>query len=68
MLEAAEENLRREGIMLWLTALNPSVLAVVRRSGLEAALGRDRMFPKLQTAVETYERSLPVQQPVLHAT
>jgi len=54
--------------MLWLTALNPSVLAVVRRSGLEAALGRDRMFPKLQTAVETYERSLPVQQPVLHAT
>jgi sulfate permease, SulP family len=61
MLELAEENLRREGIVLWLTALNPSVLEVVRRSGLEATLGRERMFFKLQTAVETYERSLSEQ-------
>jgi high affinity sulfate transporter 1 len=61
MLELAEENFRREGIVLWLTALNPSVLAVVRRSGLEATLGRERMFFKLQTAVETYERSLSDQ-------
>jgi len=61
MLELAEENFRREGIVLWLTALNPNVLAVVRRSGLEATLGRERMFFKLQTAVETYERSLSDQ-------
>ena len=58
MLEAAEKKLRTEGIELWLTALNPNVLEVVQRSGLGAALGRDRMFFKLQTAVETYERSL----------
>jgi hypothetical protein len=61
MLEQAEENLRREGIMLWLTALNPSVLAVVQRSTLGTTLGRERMFFKLQTAVETYERSLSEQ-------
>ena len=61
MLVAAEENLRREGIVLWLTALNPNVLEVVRRSGLGETLGRERMFFKLQTAVENYERSLAEQ-------
>jgi anti-anti-sigma factor len=61
MLEAAEEKMRREGVVLWLTALNPSVLDVVERSGLAATLGRERMFFKLQTAVETYERSLSAQ-------
>jgi sulfate permease, SulP family len=57
MLEAAEENLRREGVALWLTALNPNVLEVVQRSTLGTTLGRERMFFKLQTAVETYEQS-----------
>jgi SulP family sulfate permease len=61
MLEVAEENLRRAGIVLWLTALNPNVLEVVQRSGLGKTLGRERMFFKLQTAVETYERSLSEQ-------
>jgi sulfate permease, SulP family len=61
MLEAAEANLRREGISLWLTALNPNVLEVVQRTGLGTTLGRERMFFKLQTAVETYERSLSEQ-------
>jgi high affinity sulfate transporter 1 len=61
MLEAAEKKLRNEGIELWLTALNPNVLEVVQRSALGAALGRDRMFFKLQTAVEAYERSLSAQ-------
>ena len=56
MIEAAEEKLRNEGIVLWLTALNPNVLEVVQRSALGATLGRERMFFKLQTAVETYER------------
>jgi len=57
MLEAAEKKLRGEGIALWLTALNPNVLEVVQRSSLGATLGRERMFFKLQTAVEEYERS-----------
>jgi len=57
MLEAAEENLRRDGVALWLTALNPNVLEVVQRSTLGTTLGRERMFFKLQTAVEAYEKS-----------
>jgi high affinity sulfate transporter 1 len=66
MLEMAEERFRREGVLLWLTALNPEVLVVVQRSRLGATLGRERMFFKLQTAVETYERSLS-EQPAPHA-
>jgi len=62
MLEAAEEKLRHEGIVLWLTALNPNVLDVVQRSSLGATLGRERMFFKLQTAVETYEGSVSAQR------
>ena len=56
MLAEAEERLRREGIMLWLAALNPDVLTVVKRSRIGKALGRDRMFFNRQTAVEHFER------------
>ena len=52
----AEERLRRDGITLWLVALNPTVLAMVQRSKLGAALGRERMFFNLQMAVEHYQR------------
>ena len=56
MLAESEERLRREGIVLWLAALNPDVLTVVRRSKIGVALGRDRMFFNRQTAVEHFER------------
>jgi sulfate permease, SulP family len=55
MLAEAEERLRRDGIMLWLAALNPDVLTVVKRSKLGETLGSDRMFFNRQTAVEHYE-------------
>jgi MFS superfamily sulfate permease-like transporter len=58
MLEAAEQKLRNEGVELWLSALNPNVLEVVERSSLASVLGKERLFFKLQTAVEAYERSL----------
>jgi MFS superfamily sulfate permease-like transporter len=58
MLTEAEENLRRDGIALWLAALNPEVLAMVKRSKLGEVLGRERMFFSVQMAVEQYERSL----------
>ena len=57
MLIEAEEKLRHEGIALWVTALNPQVLAVVRKSTLSETLGRERMFFTVQVAVEAYERS-----------
>ena len=57
MLAEAEEGLRRDGIMLWLAALNPDVLAVVKRSRIGETLGRERMFFNLQRAVEKYEQA-----------
>jgi sulfate permease, SulP family len=50
----AEEQLRNEGIMLWLVALNSEVLRVVQHSGLGERLGRERMHFTLEQAVESY--------------
>jgi MFS superfamily sulfate permease-like transporter len=50
----AEERLRRQGISLWLAALNPEALKVVQQSSLGVTLGRPRMFFNLQAAVEKY--------------
>jgi high affinity sulfate transporter 1 len=54
MLTEAEENLRRDGIVLWLAALNPEVLAMVKRSQLGQSLGRERMFFSVQMAVQAF--------------
>ncbi len=56
MLAEAEENLRRHSVTLWLAALNPEVLAIVKRSRIGELLGEKQMFFNLQTAVEEYER------------
>ena len=56
MLSEADEHLRREGVTLWLAALNPEVYAAVARSKLGQALGRERMLFNLQRAVEQFER------------
>ena len=58
MLTEAEERLRREGMALWLAALNPEVLAMVKRSNLGETLGRERMFFSVQMAVDRYERMI----------
>ena len=66
ILAEAEERLRREGIMLWLAALNPDVLTVINRSKIGETLGRERMFFNRQTAVEHFERmtsSSPIDRP-----
>jgi high affinity sulfate transporter 1 len=54
MLIDADEQLRKDGIMLWLVALNSEVLRVVQHSGLGERLGRERMFFTLEQAVESY--------------
>lgn len=43
------------GHILWLSGLNPSVLEVVRSSGLAQRLGRERMFFNAQEAIEHYQ-------------
>jgi high affinity sulfate transporter 1 len=53
----AEENLRKQGISLCLSALNPQALDAVRRSPLGEVLGPARMFFNLADAVKAYETS-----------
>ena len=55
MLTEAEKRHRARGVLLWLVGLNPEVLAVVQRSPLGEALGRERMIFNLETAVAKYQ-------------
>ncbi len=54
MLTEGEKRIREKGVELWLIDLNPEVLAVVQRSPLGAALGRDRMHFNLEGAVARF--------------
>ena len=56
MLGEAIENLRRNGVTLWLAALSPDMFKAVERSRVGELLGRERMFFTVQRAVEQYER------------
>ena len=63
MLGESEDKLQREGITLWLAALNPNVLTTVLRSRIGQILGRDRMFFNVESAVERYEQLQTMQKP-----
>jgi len=54
LLSDFEEKLREGGITLWLAALNPKALNVVKRSSVFTTLGYERMFFNVEQAVETY--------------
>lgn len=54
MLTEAEQRQRERGVRLWLVGLNPEVLAVVQRSPLGQALGREGMHFNLEIAVAKY--------------
>lgn len=56
MLTDGEEKAREAGTTLWLVAMSPEVLAVVRRSVLWERLGRERTFFTLEQAVENYRQ------------
>ncbi len=53
-----EERLRKGGITLWMSGLNPEALDVVRRSPLGHALGAERMFFNLRDATKAYETAV----------
>jgi MFS superfamily sulfate permease-like transporter len=57
MLTEGEQRQRQNGVLLWLVGASPGVLAVVQRSTLGEALGRDRMFFNLEQAVAKYQGS-----------
>jgi high affinity sulfate transporter 1 len=53
-LTEAEARCRASGIELWLGAMQPEVAAVVNRSPLGRALGPERIFASVDTAVTRY--------------
>ena len=55
MLIEGEKRVRAQGVEIWLTGLNPDVLAMVQRSPLGETLGRERMLFNLETAVARYQ-------------
>jgi sulfate permease, SulP family len=54
MMIEGEEKARERGVLLWLVALNPEALRMVKRSSLWQTLGHERMLFNLQTAVERF--------------
>ncbi|MGH6624092.1 MAG: SulP family inorganic anion transporter [Burkholderiaceae bacterium] len=60
MLIEGERRMKERGITVWLAALNPRVLDVVRRSPLHERLGRERMLFNARAAIERYRE---MQQP-----
>ncbi|UCH79168.1 MAG: SulP family inorganic anion transporter [Candidatus Coatesbacteria bacterium] len=54
LIDEAEERLSDHGVTVWLAALNPRALDVVRRSPLGKRLGNERMFAGVEEAVEAY--------------
>jgi hypothetical protein len=59
MLIEGEEKQREQGIELWLAALNPEVLDLVKRTPLAERLGRERMFFTVEQAVAAFEARQP---------
>ena len=53
-LTEAQEKQEKYGVSLWLVGLNPGVLAMVQRSPLGRALGREAMHFNLEMAVAKY--------------
>jgi high affinity sulfate transporter 1 len=56
-LMEAEARCRAAGIELWLGAMQPQVATVVNRSPLGQALGPERIFSSIDTAVTRYRQS-----------
>ncbi len=55
MLMEGERRVTERGVVVWLVALNPGVLEVVRKAGLEERLGRERMLFNARVAIERYQ-------------
>ena len=53
MLIEGEKRTTERGTTLWLAALNPGVLKVVRQSGLAERLGRERLLFNARAAIDT---------------
>ncbi len=50
-----EKRMAQRGVVVWLVGLNPGVLEVVRKAGLDERLGRERMIFNAHAAIERYQ-------------
>ena len=57
MLVQAEKEFGEKGVELWLAALNPEALELVRRTTLAERLGRQRMFFTVEQAFAAFEET-----------
>jgi hypothetical protein len=55
----ADERLRERGVALWLAALTPEALELVRCTPLAERLGRERMYLTVEQAVAAFESQPP---------
>jgi high affinity sulfate transporter 1 len=55
MLMEGEQRASDQGAVLWLAALNPGVLEVVRNAGLDRQLGPERLLFNARAAIERYQ-------------
>ena len=54
MLTDVEDRLQPGGVTVWLAALNPEVLKVIRNAPLGERLGDARLFINVEQAFEAY--------------
>jgi len=54
-LMEGEQRATERGAIVWLVGLNPGVLEVVRKAGLDTRLGRERMLFNARAAIERYQ-------------
>jgi sulfate permease, SulP family len=54
LIEGEKRMTEGGGVVVWIVGLNPSVLEVVRRAGLDQRLGRERMLFNAREAIERY--------------
>ncbi len=54
-LMEGEKRLAERGVAVWLVGLNPGVIEVVRHTGLDQRLGRERMLFNARVAIERYQ-------------
>ena len=54
-LMEGEKRMTDRGAVVWLAGMNPGVLEVVRKAGLDQRLGRERMLFNARAAIERYQ-------------
>lgn len=56
MIKEADQRATERKATVWLVGLNPRVLEVARKAGLDQQLGRDRLLFNARTAIERYKK------------